>query len=82
MTHYPKNNSDISYTTANRFRSRTDNQTIYRSQRIDELCRGDKSKDAVIGEDYKMLSKSIEKLKNMEKDIDKSQGSYLKKKVE
>ena len=29
-----------------------------------------------------MLSKSIEKLKNMEKEIEESGGSYLRKKVE
>ncbi len=41
-----------------------------------------RSGETNIGEDYRMLSKSIEKLKHMEKEIEESGGSYLRKKVE
>jgi hypothetical protein len=35
-----------------------------------------------VGDEYKLLSKSIDKLKNMERDIDVSGGSYLKRETE
>lgn len=66
MSHQPKQAAEsTTETNPNRFRSRADTSTAYRSQRMGDVCRGDKSVEAPIGEDYKMLSKSIEKLKNM-----------------
>ena len=65
----------------NRFASKT-NTKAYRSKKISELVGRQTSQQTTISEDYKLLSKSIEKLKNMEKDIDKSSGTYLRRPTE
>jgi hypothetical protein len=67
---------------SNRFKNRATPCQPYRSQRMVSLVKEPVTDQSVISEDYKLLSKSIEKLKQMEKEIDKSSGSYLKKKSE
>lgn len=66
---------------SNKFKTSTRGKT-YRSQRISQLVGKDSQTSTPISEDYRLLEKSIEKLKTMEKQIDSSSGSYLKRKAD